>query len=158
MPTPARFAYVLQFDRRPDFAGTAEQQQTIRDSVTANVTHGSPLNRVMHGVARLVKYHMTHVQIEFHPGMGAGRANEWTIYLGDNLAGEELIYTFWHELAHVIGMHFFNDQSEGWAHPCGVWAAGGGRKEASPGTEHYVWTALRERLDQFDFAGSPPVT
>lgn len=143
-------SYVLRFDKAPN-GGTETQRNSISETVKEHVVFGSPLNRVMHGLAVLVKYHTHNVTIGFQPGIPFGTANQVSISINQDIEGDILVGTFWHELGHVIGMNFWSDSSEGWAHLFGGWIGNDNR-------EHPAWIRLRDTLDAFNFDGSPPVT
>ena len=106
-----RFGYGLEIAENGQ--ATIEQKFALRSTVKEKAPFGSSVDRVLWNLARAVKYrkHYVSIVLDDLSGMGAnGFAGSYTVVLNNQRQGSQMLYTFWHELGHVIDHRLFKDK------------------------------------------------
>lgn len=103
-----RFGYGLEFIENGQ--GTIEQRYTIRKSVQEQAAFGSPADRLLLNLARHVKYRKHFVAILFDDLVINGFAGAYSMVLNQARTGTSLLYTFWHELGHIVDHRMFEQK------------------------------------------------
>lgn len=127
-PKPRRFARMFEFNRNDEYAGTSEQQASVRGVFDKYIQYGNPLDQLLGAIDKdRGKKGLSYSPITF-TDLGEGKGGYTSgsrIILNSRLVEVERVLL--HELGHVVGMNLDKnyDRSEGWANLFMEWVVNG---------------------------------